>query len=77
MSDTPSTDAPRVPLPAGRPGPLAPTAGPDPVSWPAPSIMGLPPLALGGMGGGALRSPSLAPKSTTRECGFAMGITLP
>lgn len=54
MSDTPSTDAPRVPLPAGRPGPLAPTAGPDPVSWPAPSIMGLPPLALGGMGGGAL-----------------------
>lgn len=54
VSDTPSTDAPRVPLPAGRPGPLAPTAGPDPVSWPAPSIMGLPPLALGGMGGDAL-----------------------
>ena len=56
VSDTPSTNALGVPLPAGSPGPLAPTAGPDPGSWPAPSIFGLPPLALGGASGHALSS---------------------
>jgi len=46
----------RVPLAGGGPGPLAAHACSDTASWPAPAISTLPPLALGGMGGDALRS---------------------
>jgi len=50
----PLHNPPSVTLPAGCTGPLAPTAGPDPASWPTPSILALPPLPLGGAGGHAL-----------------------
>jgi len=46
---------PCVPLAVSGPGPLAPTAGPDPGSWPAPSKNGMFPLPLASASGDALR----------------------
>jgi hypothetical protein len=46
---------PRDPVAVGNPGPLADSAGPGTARWPASGMHALPPLALGGMGGGALR----------------------
>jgi hypothetical protein len=45
---------PRVPVAGGIPGPLADSVGPGTARWPASGMQALPPLALGGMGGGAL-----------------------
>ena len=46
---------PRVPVAGGSPGALAGSAGPGTAGWPAHAMEPFPPLALGGMGGGALR----------------------
>jgi hypothetical protein len=46
---------PSVPLALTCPGTLAPWAGPDPGRSPAPCTAALPPVALGGAGGHALR----------------------
>jgi hypothetical protein len=42
------------PVAVGSPGLLDDNAGPGTVRWPASGMQALPPLALGGMGGGAL-----------------------
>ena len=44
----------RVPMVGGSPGALAGSAGPGTARWPASGMQPFPPLALGGMGGGAL-----------------------
>ena len=50
------TRATPVALEGDEPGPLASWAGPDLARWPAPGRAALPPLALGGAGGHALRA---------------------
>ena len=51
----PLRSPPRVRLAGCWPGPLAKRPGAAPAQWPAHAMQTLPPLALGGMGGDALK----------------------